>query len=178
MYRLVARHPVLIHLDEGLDGLQKILLRDVGNAELLGRIVEAADIVQRAEEIDLPVSRAVGLHALENLLRIVQRHDGGLQGDGAVGDDAGVMPALAVGIIHEEHMVREKAAERDPVHGRFLLGGRGTGDLDIHYRCLLLYSCRNRCLHYTEKCSEFQACICIFCLRQRRSGAAQLSSSR
>ena len=67
-------------------------------------------------------------------LRIVE-HDGSrVQLKGAIGDDAGVMPALALRIIHHEHMVGELFAKAQlALVLRLLLGRSGAGDLDIQH---------------------------------------------
>ena len=125
-------HPVLIGLDQGLEGLEVYVLGHGGDAQFLGGADHAADILVRTEELDFALRGAVGLEALEDLLGVVEHHGAGLQLQGAVGDDAGVVPAHALGVVHEEHMVGEIGPEGDAVHRGLLLRGGGPGDGDVH----------------------------------------------
>ena len=52
-------------------------------------------------------------------LRIVEHQRGGIQYQRLIGDDAGVMPAFALVIIHDEHMVRKDMAEAQSAGGFF-----------------------------------------------------------
>ena len=127
-------HPVLLHLHDGLHGLDEVLLGDAGDAEALVGVVHPAGVAVRAEELDLVLRGAVGLHALEALLGVVEHHGGGVQGQRPVGDDAGVVPALSLVIVHDEHVVGEDFAEAQlALVDGFGLGGRGFGDLDIQH---------------------------------------------
>ena len=91
-------------------------------------------VALRAEQLDFVLRGAVGLHALKALLGVVKHHGGGVQGQGAVGHDAGVVPALALVIVHDEHMVGEDFAEAQlALVGGLGLRGGGFGDLDIQH---------------------------------------------
>lgn len=126
-------HPVTVHVHQGLNSLDVVLHGDLGDAQTVGRILEALCVAVRAEQLHGVVSSAVSLHALKDLLSIVE-HDGSrVQLKGAVGDDAGVVPAFALGVVHDEHMVGELLAEAQIVLVRLLLGSSGTGDLDIQH---------------------------------------------
>ena len=127
-------HPVLLHLHNGLHGLDEVLLGELGNAEPLVGVVHAAGVALGAEELNPVLRGAVGLHALEALLGIVEHHGGGVQGQGAVGNDPGIVPALALVIVHDEHMVGKNFAEAQlALVGGFGFGGGGFGDLDIQH---------------------------------------------
>ena len=77
---------------------------------------------------------AVGLHALKDLLGIVEHHAGRVQNKGGVGDDARIVPALAAGIFHQEHMIGENLTEAQlGLVGGLGLEGRGFRDLDIQH---------------------------------------------
>ena len=91
-------------------------------------------VVQGAEQLDGTVSGAVSLQALKDLLRVVENHAGRIQGEGLIGDDAGVMPALVRRIVHDEHVVGENLAEAQLALVRGLgLGAGGLGDLNIQH---------------------------------------------
>ena len=64
----------------------------------------------------------------------MEHHRGRVQREGCIGDDAGIVPALALGIIHHKHVVGKFLAEAQLglVLG-LLLGRSGTSDLDIQH---------------------------------------------
>jgi len=128
-----VRHPVTVHIHQSLHSLDVIFHGDLGDAQTVGRILETLCVAVRAEQLDGVIRSPVSLHALEDLLSIVE-HDGSrVQLKGAVGDDAGIVPALALGVVHHEHMVGELLAKAQVVLVRLLLGRSGTGDLDIQH---------------------------------------------
>ena len=131
--------PVLLHFHNGLHGLNEVLHGDLGDAQAVLGVVHAAGVAVRAEQLDLTLSGAIGLHTLEALLSIVEHHGGGIQGDGGIGDDPGIMPALALVIVHDEHVIGENFAEPQlALVGGLGLGRRGLGDLDIQHLDTLL----------------------------------------
>ena len=73
--------------------------------------VQPGHVLIGAEQNHLAVGGAVGLHALENLLAVMQAHSSRIQGQGSVGDDARVMPALALVVIHQKHVIGKNVAE-------------------------------------------------------------------
>ena len=74
------------------------------------------------------------MSAVKDLLCVVEHHGSGVQFKGAVGDDAGIVPALALGVIHDEHMVGELFAEAElRLIGGLCLGRSRAGDLDIQH---------------------------------------------
>ena len=119
--------PVLLQTDQLLDGGQGVLLVQGRDAHTLTGGVDALDVLGGTEELDGAVGGAVGLQAFKDLLGVVEYHGGRLQSDGAVGNDAPVVPALAVGVVHQKHVVGKGSAE----HQR---GGVGLG---LEDRCTL-----------------------------------------
>ena len=127
-----AGHPVGLQPHQLLHRGHEILLRDLGDAHAVTGGVDAPGVLDGAEELHPALGVAVGLQALKDLLGVVEHHGGGIQGDGAVGDDAPVVPALAGGIVHDEHVVGKGLAEhqrarvglglehRGPLHRIFL----------------------------------------------------------
>ena len=127
-------HPVLVHFHQGLHGLDEVLHRDLGNAHPVGGVLHPLAVTVGAEQLDGVVRGPVGLQALKDLLRVVENHAGGIQGEGLIGDDAGVMPALVRRIVHDEHVVGENLAEAQLALVRGLgLGAGGLGDLNIQH---------------------------------------------
>ena len=123
----LVRDPVRVHLDDLLQALKIDVLGDVRDAHTRRGVVHARNVLRRAEQLDDAVGRAVGLQALEYLLRVVQDVGAGHELNGAVGDYARVVPALALVVIHEEHVVRENLAEAELVGRGLFLGGGGSG---------------------------------------------------
>ena len=131
-------HPAGLQAHQLLNGGQGVLLRQGGDAHALTGGVDAPDVLHGAEELHPAIGAAVGLQALKDLLGIVEHHGGGLQGEGAVGHDAPVVPALAGGVVHDKHMVGKGLAEdqrvgiglrlehRGALHGIFLHGNASS----------------------------------------------------
>ena len=131
--------PVLVDFHQSLDGLDKVLNGDLGNAQTVGRILHSLRVAVGAEELNGVVSGAVGLHAFEDLLGIVEHHACGVQLKGSVGNDAGVVPAFAIGVVHQEHVVAEELTEAQlALIGGLCLGSGGFDDLDIQHNKLSL----------------------------------------
>ena len=127
-------HPVAVHIHQSLNGLNVVLYRDLGDAQTVGRILKTLGVAVRAEQLHGVIGGAVGLHALKDLLCVVEHHGSGVQFKGAVGNDAGIVPALALGVIHDEHMVGELFAEAElRLIGGLCLGRSRAGDLDIQH---------------------------------------------
>ena len=127
-------HPVLVHFHQGLHGLDEVLHRDLGNAHPVGGVLHPLAVTVGAEQLDGVVRGPVGLQALKDLLRVVENHAGRIQGEGLIGDDAGVMPALVRRIVHDEHVVGENLTEAQLALVRGLgLGAGGLGDLNIQH---------------------------------------------
>ena len=139
----IGGNPVLIELDNGADALERLIGVDAGQADTVAGLVQAGHVVPRTEQLHaeyahLAVGTAVGLQTLKDLGAVVEDARGGGEGNGAVGDDAGIMPALGVRVVHNEHVVGEVVAEAQLV-------GRGQGALvrilrnfDFHRMYLLL----------------------------------------
>ena len=122
--------PILVHGDDGLHRLDIVLLGHPGDAQAVVGVVGPLGVHVRAEEVVLPVGALIGLQALKHLLAIVEHHGGGGQGDVLEGDNAGVVPPLAPGVVHDEHVVGKDFPEAQ-LTGGLCLGGGGSGDLDV-----------------------------------------------
>ena len=120
-------HPVGVHGDDGLEGFKVEVLGDVGYAHTGGGVVHTRNVLRRPEKLDRAFGRAVGLQALEYLLRVVQNVGAGHELNGAVGDYTRVVPALALVVIHEEHVIGENLAEAKLVGWRLFFGGGSSG---------------------------------------------------
>ena len=87
-----------------------------------------------AEQLDGVIRRAVRLHSLEALLRIVENHTGRIHGNRCIGDNAGIMPTLFGVIVHDKHMVgKDFTKTQFGLVGRFGLRRRSTLDSDIQH---------------------------------------------
>ena len=128
----VGGHPVLIHPHHLLDGLQCVVGIHLGQAQTLTGTVQPGDVLPGAEELHLAVRAAVRLQPLEHLGAVVQDAGGGGQGNGAVGHDAGVVPAVLLGVVHDKHVVGEHGAEAQLIGGGQGAGMGILGDSDIH----------------------------------------------
>ena len=87
-----------------------------------------------AEQLNVAVRGAIGLHALKQLLCVMEHHGGGVHFKAAVGNDAGVKPTLALGVVHNEHMIGELFTEAQLGFVlRLLLGMSGFRNLDVQH---------------------------------------------
>lgn len=130
--------PFLFHVQQRHQRFQAILHRQGRHAHALGATGEALKIGAGTEEVEAALRRTVALEALENLLAIVQNLTGGVQRKVAVGHDAGVVPALAVGIVDHEHMVGEDVAKAQlALIGRLVFQIPGQIHLYVHNRFFL-----------------------------------------
>ena len=162
---VLVRDPALIHGHQGLERLEVDILGHGRDAHAQSRVVHALDVFRRAEELHGAALGAVGFETFKNLLRIVQHVGAGHQLDGAVGDYARRVPALALVVVHEEHVVRENLSESQLVAGRLFLGGCRPGDFDlVHWFYLLpskylplslrVAACLRPCYHILCKLQE------------------------
>ncbi|MPM74518.1 hypothetical protein SDC9_121506 [bioreactor metagenome] len=127
-------NPVLLDLHQCADGLHKVLLGNARHAQALLRVVHAAGVAVRAKELNFTLGGAIGLQALKALLRIVEHHGGGLQGEGGIGHNAGIVPALALGVVHNKHVVGKGLSEAQlRLVRRLCLGGSRLRDLDVQH---------------------------------------------
>ena len=104
-------HPVFVHADERLDGLYEILHGDFRNAQAPMGALHAGGVLFRPEQQHAAIRSTVGLHALKALLRIMKHQRRRVQLQGMVRLDARRVPAPALGVVHDEHMVRVMVAE-------------------------------------------------------------------
>ena len=85
------------------------------------------------EELDVTVGRLVCLESLEHLLRVVEHHSGRVEREILIGDDSRVVPALAFGVVHNEHMVGKVVAEAELVLIGLLLRRSGFFNFNINH---------------------------------------------
>ena len=128
---LLVGDPVPLQLDQLRDAGQGQILGDLGQGDTLSRVVHPADIVHGAEQLDGAVIGAVGLQALKDLLGVVEHLGRRIDLEGSIGDDAGVVPALAGVIVHDEHMIGHALAEHQSGGLGLLLQSLSAGDLDL-----------------------------------------------
>ena len=82
-----------------------------GDAHAVAGVDAALGVAVGPEQLDGVVGGAVGLQTLKQLLGVVEHHAGRVQGEGLIGDDAGIVPALTLGVVHQEHVVGEDLAK-------------------------------------------------------------------
>jgi len=115
-----------------------LLLVRRGHGHPAGRIVEAAHVLHRSKQIDAAVGPAIGLHALEDHLGVVERNRGRVQREGRERLDFGVMPAAIGRVALREHAIGEDDAKAEIGCGWRAQAGRFNGyNLDIHQQLLV-----------------------------------------
>ena len=126
--------PVTVHINNGSDSLHEILNGNLGNDQTVVGIVGALDIHVGTEQENVAVGTLVSLQTFEHFLTIVVNHGGGGEGNVVERLNTGIVPALALGVVHNEHVVREDLTETQLL----TLGGLGLRidgfcDLDIQH---------------------------------------------
>lgn len=79
-------------------------------------------VLFRPEQQHAAIRSTVGFHALKALLRIMKHQRGRVQLQGMVRLDARRVPATALGVVHDEHMVRVMVAEARCFSSGFAFG--------------------------------------------------------
>ena len=108
-----GRSPVLFELDELGQRLHETVLGQLRQAQTLGGIVHAADILDGSEELDLAVGAAISLKTFEYLGTVVQYGRAGMDGKALKGNDAGIVPAFFAVPVPDKHMIGENLAEAE-----------------------------------------------------------------
>ena len=125
------RHPALVDLHQGADRFLHHRGVDFRDAQIVGGFVEAPGMVRRAKQADLAILAAEGFQAVEDRLAVVQHAGGGIQRERRVWLDAGIVPALPVLVVHQEHVVGEDLSECQRLVGRGLFRRCSPGDRDL-----------------------------------------------
>ena len=107
------RNPVLIDLNELVKSLESVLLVDLRDNETLSGDVHSLEVLLGAEELNVAGRGSVSLHALKDLLTIVENHRGRHKLDRTIRHNACVMPALTSVVVHNEHMVGKDMTEAE-----------------------------------------------------------------
>ena len=95
-------------------------------------IRSALRFIRLAEHLQAAVLAAIGLETFENLLAVVEHGGGGVNGQGAVGLNAGVVPTPALGVLYQEHVVGKQLAEGETgLILRLFLRVLGFDDLNV-----------------------------------------------
>ena len=126
--------PVPLHLHQGPDRLEEVLLRQLGDTQAAVGVVHSSGVAVRAEELDPVVRRPIGLQPLKALLGVVEDRAGRVQHQGRVGDNPGVVPALPGVVVQNKHMVGELFAKAQrPLVRRLGLGVVRWGKGDFQH---------------------------------------------
>ena len=139
---LLMGGPFLVHVQKRQQRFKAVLHRKRRHAHALSAAGKAFKIGAGAEEVEAALRRAVALEALKDLLSIVQHLAGRVQRKVAVRHDAGVVPALAVGVVDHKHMVGEDVAKAQlALIGRLVFQIPGQIHLYVHTASSSTSSC-------------------------------------
>ena len=126
-------NPILFDFDEFAHCLIVEVYVYIRHAHSVGGAVQTPAVVLCAEHIDMSVVCAIGLQALEYLLRIMKHRRRWVNRQLVIRLDPRVHPALSLFIFHHEHMVGKYFAEAKLRFVRRLcLRSRCKRYLDIH----------------------------------------------
>ena len=113
MMNLFGWDPVLVELNGFFYCFENEIGIELRDAEACVRIVHTFDILVGSEQKNPSVCGLVCLHALEHFLSVMEYHCGRGKGYILKGYDAGIVPALTLGIVAHEHMICEIFTEAD-----------------------------------------------------------------
>ena len=133
-------YPALLHAHQGLDPLQGQILGKLGDAQPLAGLVQPLYVVHGTEQPHAALRVPVGLHALKDLLGIVEDHAGGLQGQSGIGLDPGAVPAFARVVVHQKHVVGKHLAKHQLGRVGQGLEGGCLVDLDLFHQWVTPWS--------------------------------------
>ena len=134
-------NPALIYTHQFPDRLQPVLLIDPRQTDTVARAVQTRHIFPRAEKLHAAVRTAVGLEPLKHLSAVVQHARGGRHADRPEGDDARIVPAVGIGIVHEKHMIGKIFSEAELIRFRQLSGVLFFSDCNVHNEAPLFRYC-------------------------------------
>ena len=124
--------PILLQFHQGPHGTDLEFRIQLGHAHPLCAPVHPVGVLQRAEHLQAAVLAAVGLETFKNFLAVVEHGGGGVNGQGAIGLNAGVVPAPAFGVLYQEHVVGKQLAEGETrLILRLFLRVLGFDDLNV-----------------------------------------------
>ena len=130
---LCVRNPVLIEGNDRLDSLYEILDRQARQAHAVVGVDHALCVLVRAEQLDGAVRGAVCLQTLEGFHSVMQDHSCGIQLERLIGYDAGVVPAVFLIVVNNQHMIGIMHAETEIAFIRLGFGGSGAMGCDLQH---------------------------------------------
>ena len=134
----LLRDPVSVHLYESLDGLNVELFVHLRDAESVVCSVRSLGIHVRSEQLNLAFRSFVSLETFEHFLSIMENNCSRIQLKRSVRDDSSVVPAFAIFVFHDEHVVSEFCTESQSVRIRLCLGFFCFCDWKIVFHGVLL----------------------------------------
>ena len=100
-----GRHPGLVGLDDHLDRLDELVLREGRHHDAARGVGHAGGVEVRAEADDVAAGGGVGLEALEDLLAVVEDARALGEREGVVGGEAALLPG-AVAVVADVAVIR------------------------------------------------------------------------
>jgi hypothetical protein len=120
--------PFGIDLDQLFDGREEIGLRQFRHRHAACRLIEAAGVFLRTEQHSAAIRRAIGFHAFEDLLGIVQHARRRVDLERCPCGHFRRVPALALAPAYDSHVVGEKRAETETLERlQAILLGQAVG---------------------------------------------------
>ena len=130
---LSVRNPVLIELDDRLDCLNEILYRQARQAHTMVGVDHALCVLVGTEQLDGAVRGAVGLQTLKGLHCVMENHRCRIELERLIRYDAGVVPALFLIVVDDQHMIGIMHAETEIALVRLSLRSSGTLCCDLQH---------------------------------------------
>ena len=135
------RDPLGVDAHQLLDGVEEIGFRQFRHRHAAGGFVEAAGVFLRAEENGAAIGAAIGLHALEDFLGVMQHAAGRIDRERSACQNLGRMPALVRVPADHGHVVGKQGSEAEVFERLEAVGFRhGVGiGLDVEGQALGLH---------------------------------------
>jgi hypothetical protein len=123
------RYPILFQLKQLKKPIQAQIDIQLRDAHALGGLVHPQKIVAGAKQLQRAIRGTVTLQAFKDRLSVMEHHRSGIHGQGAVGNNSGVMPAAPRGIIDQKHMI-----SKDPAKSKLaFINGLGLKLPSLHH---------------------------------------------
>ena len=135
---LSVRNPVLIEGNNGLNSLNEILYRQARQAHAMVGVDHTLCILVRAEQLNGAVRGAVSLQTLKGLHCVMENHRCRIKLKRLIWYDAGVVPALFLIVVNDQHVIGIINAKAEVAFVRLCFRSSSALCCDLQHGCFTL----------------------------------------